>query len=69
MNKQRRKKELRNIYEYIKGEQYVKQLQKEPSVSWFEYVELKSKKIESYWFSMLSYNRLSVNNMSIKSGD
>ena len=32
MNKQRRK-ELRNIYEYIKGEQYVKEIQKEPSVS------------------------------------
>jgi len=39
----KRRKELRNIYEYIKGEQYVKQIQKEPSVSWFEYVEMKSK--------------------------
>jgi len=39
----KRKKELRNIYEYIKGEQYVKEIQKEPSVSWLEYVELKSK--------------------------
>ena len=44
MNKKRRK-ELRNIYEYIKGEQYVKEIQKEPSVSWLEYVELKSKQV------------------------
>jgi hypothetical protein len=38
----KRRKELRNIYEYIKGEQFVKEIQKEPSVSWFEYVEMKS---------------------------
>ena len=44
MNKKRRK-ELRNIYEYIKGEQYVKEIQKEPSISWFEYIELKSKQV------------------------
>mgnify|MGYP000852330540 FL=1 len=42
MDKKRRR-ELREEYEKIQGERYVKQIQKEPSVSWFEYVELKSK--------------------------
>ena len=42
MNKQRRK-ELRKEFEKIQGENYVKQIQKEHSISWFEYVELKSK--------------------------
>lgn len=43
MNKKRRK-ELRNIYEYIKGGEYVKELKKQPIVSSFELVELLSKK-------------------------
>jgi len=42
MDKKRRK-ELREEYEKKKGEEFVKELEKQPSVSWFEYVELKSK--------------------------
>jgi hypothetical protein len=42
VNKHRRK-ELRKEFEKIQGERYLKQIQKEPSVSWFEYVEIKSK--------------------------
>ena len=42
MDNQRRK-EVRKEFEKIQGETYVKQIQKEPSVSWFDYVELKSK--------------------------
>lgn len=40
----KKKKELRNIYEYIKGVEFVKELENEPPLSWFEWVELKSKK-------------------------
>jgi len=38
-----RKKELRRIYEEKIGKEYLEELEKQPSVSWFEYVELKSK--------------------------
>ena len=41
MNKKRRK-ELRNIYEYIKGKEYVEGLKKQPSISWSEWVDLKT---------------------------
>lgn len=43
MNKKRRK-ELRNIYEYIKGREYVKELKKQPIVSSIEFVDLMDKK-------------------------
>lgn len=43
MNKKRRK-ELRNIYEYIKGREYVKELKKQPIVSSIEFVDLMVKK-------------------------
>lgn len=36
----RRKKELRNIYEYIKGNEFVKEIEKQPSVSWGEWVDI-----------------------------
>lgn len=39
MNKKRRK-ELKNIYEYIKGREYVKELKKQPLVSSIELVDL-----------------------------
>tara|TARA_B100001057_G_scaffold471785_1_gene534430 strand:- start:35 stop:166 length:132 start_codon:yes stop_codon:yes gene_type:complete len=42
MNKKRRK-ELRNIYEYINGVKYVEEITKQPSVSWFDWVGIKSK--------------------------
>jgi hypothetical protein len=42
MDKKRRK-ELRNIYEYIKGKEYVENLKKQPLLSPFELVELLSK--------------------------
>ena len=42
MNKKRRK-ELRNIYEYINGVKYVEEIKKQPSVSWFDWVGIKSK--------------------------
>ena len=44
MDKKRRK-ELREEYEKKKGEQFVKELEKQPSVSWFEYVELLSEQV------------------------
>jgi len=40
----RRKKELRNIYEYIKGSEFVKELEKQPSVSWSEWVDIMKSK-------------------------
>jgi len=43
MNKKRRK-ELRNIYEYIKWREYVKELKKQPIVSSIEFVDLMVKK-------------------------
>lgn len=43
MNKKRRK-QLRNIYEYIKGREYVEGLKKQPLVSSIELVDLLSKK-------------------------
>ena len=43
MNK-KRKKELRNIYEYIKGKEYVEELQKQPLLSSIELVDLLAKK-------------------------
>ena len=43
MNKKRRK-ELRNIYEYIKGREYVEGLKNQPLVSSIELVDLLSKK-------------------------
>ena len=43
MNKKRRK-QLRNIYEYIKGREYVEGLKNQPLVSSIELVELLSKK-------------------------
>ena len=43
MNKKRRK-ELRNIYEYIKGREYVKELKKQPILSSIEFVDLMVKK-------------------------
>ena len=39
MDKKRRR-ELREEYEKIQGERYVKQIQKEPAVSWGEWVEI-----------------------------
>ena len=44
MDKKRRK-ELREEYEKKKGEEFVKELEKQPSVSWFEYVELLSEQV------------------------
>lgn len=40
----RRKKELRNIYEYIKGSELVKELEKQTSVSWSEWVDIMKSK-------------------------
>jgi len=40
----RRKKELRNIYEYIKGSEFVKELEKQTSVSWSEWVDIMKSK-------------------------
>ena len=36
----KKRKELRNIYEYIKGEEFVKEIKKQPSVSWGEWVDI-----------------------------
>ena len=43
MNKKRRK-ELRNIYEFIKGKEYVEGLKKQPLLSSIELVDLLSQK-------------------------
>ncbi|MDC0249020.1 hypothetical protein OAK23_02615 [Flavobacteriaceae bacterium] len=43
MDKKRRR-ELREEYEKIQGERYVKQIQKEPSVSWSEWVDIMKSK-------------------------
>ena len=40
----KRKKELRNIYEYIKGSEFVKELEKQHSVSWGEWVDIMKSK-------------------------
>ena len=42
MNNKRRK-ELRNIYEYIRGKEYVKGLKKQPLLSSIELVDILSK--------------------------
>jgi len=41
-----RRKELRKEYEKTRGEKYVTELEKLPTMSWFEWVELKIRYLE-----------------------